>query len=239
VSRAISQRCQHTALGDHLPFGKGDWSVVGMFEAGNTAFDSEIWVDVNQLASDYNRTTYSSALLRAADPQSIDDLISRIEADRRYDLTAQRELAYYEEQTASAGPIKALGYFIAIVMGIGACFAAMNTMYAAVSYRSREIATLLILGYRRYAILFSFMVEALILSVSGGIIGCLLSLPVNGITTGTANWQTFSEVAFAFQVTPQLLIGGIIFSLLMGLLGGFFPASRASRQKPAFTMREA
>ena len=129
--------------------------------------------------------------------------------------------------------------FIALIMGIGACFAAMNTMYAAVTYRTQEIATMRVIGYRPGSVLISFMLESLILALAGGVLGCLIALPLNGVSTGTANWTTFSEIAFAFRVTPRLLLAGLAFAALMGLFGGFFPARQAARQKPAAALREA
>ncbi len=238
VSHRLSGRFQQMSLGDRLRFGKGDWMVVGLFDAGQTAFDSEIWTDVNQLASDYNRQFYSSVLLRAVDEAAAREIIARVENERRFNLTAEPETEYFREQTRAAGPIKAMGMFIAFVLGIGACFAAMNTMYAAVTYRTREIATLRVLGFRRWSILLSFVVESVLLALVGGVIGCLLVLPINGVTTGTANWQTFSEIAFAFRVTPRLLLAGMIFAILIGLLGGFFPARQAARQTPALALRQ-
>lgn len=239
VSRRISKRFQNAGLGDSLPFGRTSWKVVGIFEAGNTAFDSEIWVDVNQLAADFHRQAYSSLLLQATDEAAMGEIINRIENDRRYNLMAQPEVKYYEEQTRSAGPIKVLGMFIAIVMGVGAGFAAMNTMYAAVTYRTQEIATLRVLGFRRRSILLSFLIESLLLALMGGALGCLLALPLNGITTGTMNWRTFSELAFAFRITPKLLLTGMTFAALMGIFGGLFPARQAARQTPAAALREA
>jgi len=239
VSRNISRRFARTRTGDTISFGKAQWKIVGLFEAGNTAFDSEIWVDINQVANDFNRDQYSTVLLRATDPAAARQLIDRVESDRRYNLTAQPEVDYYREQTKSAAPIKLLGMFIAVVMGIGACFAAMNTMYAAVSNRTQEIATLRVLGFRPGRILLSFLTESLLLSLLGGALGCLLALPLHGLSTGTANWQTFSELTFAFRITPRLLGIGLAFAFLMGLFGGFLPARQASRQSPAAALREA
>lgn len=239
VGQRVRERFQNTRLGDRLNFGKAQWEVVGIFQAGNTAFDSEIWADVNQLADDFNRQTYSSALLRATDAAAVQALIERVNNDRRFNLMGQTESDYYAEQTQAASAIKGLALFIAFVMGIGACFAAMNTMYAAVAYRTREIATLQVLGFKPWSVLLSFMTESLLLSLIGGLIGCLLVLPVNGLTTGTVNWQTFSEVAFAFRITPGLLMMGMGFATLMGLLGGLWPARQASRQTPAAVLREA
>jgi len=239
VSSRISERFQNAGLGDQLPFGKTEWNVVGIFEAGNTAFDSEAWVDVNQLANDFNRQAYSSLLLKATDEAAMKEMINRIENDRRYNLTAQREIEYYQEQTRAAGPIKFMGMFIAVIMGIGAAFAAMNTMYAAVANRTQEIATLRVLGFKQRNVLLSFLTESLLLALIGGAIGCVLVLPINGITTGTANWRTFSEIAFAFRITPRLLLTGMAFAALMGLFGGIFPARQAAKQTPAAAMREA
>lgn len=239
VSKSISARFQQTNIGDTLRFGKYEWKVVGTFDGNHTSADSEIWVDFNQLSNDYNRTDYSSVLLRAESAAAVPGIIARVNDNRHFNLSAQPEPEYYAEQTRTAGPIKALGIFIAIVMGIGACFAAMNTMYAAVSHRTQEIATMRVLGFRPWSILFSFMTESLMLALAGGVIGCLLALPINGITTGTANWQTFSEIAFAFQITPRLILIGLVFALLMGLFGGFFPARQAARQTPAEILHEA
>jgi putative ABC transport system permease protein len=238
VSRAISERFDNTRVGDQLRLGKGDWKVVGIFDAGNTAFDSEIWVDVNQLANDYNRQSYSSALLRAGDEAAVSSIIADVESDKRYNLTAQAETDYYKEQTQAARPIKALGIFIAVVMGIGGCFAAMNTMYSAVAYRIQEIAILRVLGYKRHNILLSFMTESLLIAFAGGAIGCLLVWPVNGFMTGTTNWRTFSEMAFAFRVTPQLIMSGMILAGLMGLLGGLMPARQAAWRTTAAALQK-
>jgi len=238
VSRTLSKRFANMNVGDQLRLGKANWTVTGIFDAGNTTFDSEIWADVNQVISDFKYQTYSSVLLRAKDQAALRDLSQRIESDRTYNLMAQSERDYYEGQAWAAAPIKAMGLFIAIVMGIGACFAAMNTMYAAVTYRKQEIAALRVLGFKRRNILFSFLTEAMLVSLTGGILGCLLSLPINKLTTGTTNWQTFSELAFAFRTSPQLLIAGMIFAALIGLFGGVFPARQAARQLPAAALRK-
>jgi len=239
VSRTVSRRFQDTGLGARLRFGRGEWEVVGIFEADNTAFDSEIWTDVNQLASDYNRQTFSSVLVRAADEATVREIMRTVENDQRFNLMAQVETKYYEEQSQAANPIKILGMFIAIVMGIGACFAATNTMYSSVTYRAREIVTLEVLGFKKRQILISFIIESVLLALAGGFIGFLLILPLNGITTGTLNQHTYSEITFAFRFTPYLLIMGILFAVLIGITGGFFPARHATRQMPSDLMRGA
>jgi putative ABC transport system permease protein len=157
--------------------------------------------------------------------QSVKDDIAR---DRQVKLDVFSEKDYYASQTSSALPIQVLGYLVAVIMAIGSCFAVMNTMYAATAYRTREIATLRVLGYRRFSILVSFVLESVLLAICGGIVGCLMSLPVNGITTGTTNFSSFSEVVFQFQITPGLMLQGIIFAAVMGGIGGFLPGVRAA-----------
>ena len=237
VSKKIAGRFQNCGFGDKLKFAKGYWTVVGIFEAGNTAYDSEIWTDVNDLAADFDHATYSSVMARASDGGSLGSLRDQIANDRRLHLKPQSEREYYESQTRFAAPIKGLGIFIAALMAVGASFAAMNTMYAAVARRTKEIGTLRVLGYSRGSILFSFVLESVLIAALGGALGCVLALPVNGLTTGTTNFATFSEVAFNFRVTPSLLLDGMIFAVLMGLLGGFFPAWRAAHENIVTALR--
>lgn len=238
VSRTTASRFPGARLGSKLKLGRALWDVVGVFDAKGTAFDSEVWGDVNQIAGDFNYQAYSSVLLGARDAAAVNEIAARVAADKANDLTAQAESDYYAQQTWAAGPIKLLGMFIAVVMGVGACFAAMNTMYAAVSYRTKEIATLLVLGFKRRNVLLSFLAESLLLAVVGGAIGCLLTLPVNKLTTGTTNLQTFSEVAFAFRTSPLLLAVGMGFATAIGIFGGIFPARQAARQSPALALRK-
>lgn len=238
VSRTVAARFPDARLGSQVKLGRALWNVVGVFDAKGTAFDSEIWGDVNQVAGDFNYQAYSSVLLGAEDAAAVREIVSRTAADKSNDLSAQAESDYYAQQTWAAGPIKLLGMFIAVVMGIGACFAAMNTMYAAVSYRTREIATLQVLGFKRRNVLLSFLAESLLLALIGGAIGCLLTLPVNKLTTGTTNLQTFSEVAFAFRTSPMLLLIGMAFAAAIGVFGGVFPARQAAQQSPALALRK-
>ena len=237
ASKKIAGRFQSCGLGDKVKFAKGYWTVVGIFDAGSTAYDSEIWADVNDLATDFDRDAYSSVMVRAADSSSLGSLRDQIANDRRLHLKPQTEREYYESQTRFAAPIKALGLFIAVLMAVGASFAAMNTMYAAVARRTKEIGTLRVLGYSRGSILFSFVLESVLIAVLGGALGCVLALPVNGLTTGTTNFATFSEVAFNFRVTPALLLSGMIFAAFMGFLGGLFPAWRAAHENIVTALR--
>jgi putative ABC transport system permease protein len=228
VSRSVSQRFRDAKIGDTLKIGRTTWKVVGIMDASQSAHDSEIWGDYNEIAQEFERPVYSSLLVRVRDQASIKAVQDRIAGDRRVKLDTFGEREFFESQTSSALPLQILGYLVAVIMAIGSCFAVMNTMYAATAYRTREIATLRVLGYRRFSILLSFVFESVLLSVCGGIVGCLLALPVNGITTGTTNFTSFSEVVFKFQITPGLMLQGIVFAAVMGGIGGFLPGVRAS-----------
>ncbi len=238
VGRALAERFQNAGLGETLRFGRSHWRVVGVFDAGRTAFGSEIWADAVELADDFDRADYSSVLLRAESVAALGTIERRIDSDQRLHLKAQSELAYYAEQTKNAGPIKILGTFMATLMAIGASFAVMNTMYAAVARRSREIGVLRVLGFPPGSILLSFLGESILLALAGGVLGCLLALPIHGLTTGTVNFRTFSDITFAFRITPDLWLRGMGFSLAMGTLGGFLPARLAARQPMVETLRE-
>ncbi len=240
VGKSIAGRFPDARLGGKLRFGRGEWEVVGIMDAGRSATNSEIFGDLNQVSADYNRAdVLSSALLRAADPVSMQALINDLESDRRLNVMAQSEKSYYAQQTASALPIQILGYFIAAVMAIGSSFAAMNTMYAAVARRSAEIGTLRVLGFSRAGILASFLFESVLLSTLGGVLGCLLVLPLNNISTGIGSFVTFAEIVFDYRITPAIMAGGVAFAMGMGVLGGLFPARMASRKEILTALREA
>ena len=229
VPRKLAGRFQGLALGQSLTFSGRSWPVVGVFDAQGSAFDSELWTGVDQLMQARKRDAYSTLLVRLADPQRLPDFIAQVEADKRLKLEAKAETAYYAEQTEAGKPIQVLGNLITVILTLGAIFAAMNTMYASVAGRTAEIGTLRALGFRRVEILASFQWEALMLCSLGGLAGAFLALAFNGIQTSTVNFQTFSDVSFAFTITPGLMAQGVAFSVLMGLAGGFFPAWRASR----------
>jgi putative ABC transport system permease protein len=231
VGRALSQRLQGLALGQTVSFQRQRWTVVGIFETGGTGFESEIWGDNDVLRPAFHREQgYQSITLRMADPRAFQDLQVSIETDPRFELKVKTESDYYSEQSQTmATMIGILGTLITIIMSVGAVFGAMNTMYAAVGSRAREVATLRALGFGRGAVLASFFFESLILSGLGGLLGCLLSLPIHGLSTGTTNWETFSELSFAFRITPGILAGGLAFALVMGALGGLLPSLRAAR----------
>jgi len=238
VSQSIHNRFSHSNVGDTLQFGKGPWTVVGVFDAGGSAYESEVWGDVNQMSSDFDRQGgFASAYLRASDANAANALKNLVSDDQRLKLEGTLETDYYAKQTSSGGPIRVVGYLVAIIMAIGSSFAAMNTMYAAVAYRSREIATLRVIGFSRPSILTSFVFESLLLSFLGAIVGIVLMLPFNGMTTGTSNAVTFSEVVFSLRMTPTVVLTAILFGLLMGLIGGFAPAWHAARQNILTALR--
>jgi putative ABC transport system permease protein len=231
VSDSIRRRFSHANIGDTMEFGKGAWTVVGVFDAGGSAYESEIWGDVNQEASDFDRReALSSAYLRATDPVAADALKNRVSDDQRVKLEGYIETEYYAKQTSSGNVIEYIGWTVALIMAVGSIFAAMNTMYAAVAYRGREIATLRVIGFSRPAILTSFVLESLLLALLGAVAGILLVLPFNGMETGTSNAVTFSEVVFALRITPQVAWRAVLFALIMGFVGGLAPAWHAARQ---------
>jgi len=239
VGKSIARRYPGAGIGQEIDFGSGDWTVVGIMDCGRSAANSEIFADLNQLAADQNRSeALSSVLLRAVDEAAVQALINELENDRRLNVSAMTERAYYEQQQISAAPVLAMGTFVSIIMAVGSCFAAMNTMYAAVARRSAEIGTLRVLGFSRWGILTSFTIEALLLSLAGGVLGLILVLPLTNVTTGMGNFVTFAEVSFNFRVTPRIAAGGILFSLFMGLLGGLFPAASAARKQILDALRQ-
>lgn len=230
VGAGASRRFANANVGDTIKLVKSRWRIVGRFDANRTAFESEFWGDAEQLNREFERTQFSSILIRAKSPEGVPALIAAIETSQKLsNLSPRTEIAYYQEQTKSSAPIQFLGMMISFIMAVGAVFAAMNAMYASVSSRAWEIATLRVLGFSRRSILLSFSIESLLVGMVGGIIGGVLALPINGWSTGTTSFTTFSEVAFAFRVTPGLLASGVAFASIIGVIGGFFPALQASR----------
>lgn len=239
VGKSIAKRYPNAQLGKQLRFGKGPWTVVGVMDGGDSAVNSEIFADGPQVASDFNRPdTYSSALLQATDEVTAAALKQSLEGDRRLNVTVMSEKAYYAEQTVSSRPVQFLGFFVCIIMAVGSCFAAMNTMYAAVARRAKEVGTLRILGFTRGSILLSFFFESLLLSLIGGILACIVVLPLNNVTTALGNFVTFSETSFNFRIGPDVMAIGIVFSLILGALGGLLPARQAARKEILTALRE-
>jgi ABC-type lipoprotein release transport system permease subunit len=239
IGQRIARRFKDCRVGDHLRFGQQAFTVVGHFTAGGTGFESEIWGDNKVLMPVFRGEVFQSVTFRMKNPFRFDAIKGQLEDDPRLGIQLRRERDYYAEQSSMlAGVIRYAGVFITLIMAVGAMFGAMNTMFASIGARTREVATLMVLGFSPWAIMSSFMIESVILSLLGGLLGCLLALPINGITTSTTNFSSFSEVAFAFRVTPAALFWGLVFSAAMGVLGGFLPALQAARRPIATSLRE-
>jgi putative ABC transport system permease protein len=240
VGRHALESYSGLELGKKARLGGLDWDVVGVLDGGGSAYDSELWGDVGMVAQVYQRprSIFQSVTLKLTSPEALDGLEAAIASDPRLDVQVESEVEYYERESVLVrGMILGLGMLVAGVMGLGAVFGALNTMYGAVAERTREIATLRAIGFSEGAVVSCFVLEALLIAAVGGGLGCLLVLPVNGLTTGTMNWQTFSHLAFAFQVTPPLLLAGLGFALAMGVAGGLPPAIRAARLPAAAALR--
>jgi putative ABC transport system permease protein len=228
-------------LGNTISLGTQRFQVVGVFDAGGSSFDSEVWGDAHLFSGAYGRpdNSFQSVTVHLTSPAALTQLKDAVTTDPRLNVDVSREIDYYAKQsTAMTTLITILGTFVASIMAIGAVFGALNTMYSAVADRGREIATMRALGFGGPSVVFSFLIEALLISFIGGLLGCLAVLRLNGFTTSTINFQTFSNLAFAFKITPGLVVGGIIFALVMGVVGGIFPAIRAARLPVATALRE-
>jgi len=213
--------------------------LVGLFATGGSAYESEIWGDGATLMPLFHREgVYAVGLLHLKDPARFDAVKAELEHDPRLNVAVKREDLFYAEQAQGVTiMVTVLGLFITVIMAVGALFGAANTMFAAVSGRTREIATLLVLGFSPVAVMLSFVFESMLIALVGGVLGCIIALPINGITTSTTNFQSFSEVTFQFRVTPQLMLLALAFAAVLGALGGFFPALRAANQPIAQTLR--
>ena len=241
VGRKLAKRMLGMELGGSVKYQQKEFRIVGLFDSQGGAFESEIWGDFDTFGPIFRRGTGSNSLVvRVKDPASISELDRFVRAQPHMQLQAVEERKYYEEQ---AGPLarilRMLATFVAFVMGVGAVFGAMNTMYAIVAARTREIGTLRALGFSRRSILASFLIESTLLALAGGLLGCLIAFPMNGFSTGTGQTQSFSEIAFAFRITPAIVGIGLGFAVLMGIVGGLLPALRGSRMPITSALREA
>jgi len=239
VGRQAVNRFRGLTLGSEVRFGSATWTVVGVFTAEDASFESEVWGDVDLMMPAFQRNGYQSTTVKLVDPSAFESLAAAVGGDPRLDLKAYPERDYYEAQSETTGTLmRIFATFVTSILSIGAVFGAMNTMYAAVAYRTREIGTLRALGFSRVRIISAFLVESVALALVGGVIGCILALPVHGISTGAMNMTSFSELAFKFRITPALLFAGLVFSALMGAVGGLLPALRAARIPVARALRE-
>jgi putative ABC transport system permease protein len=241
VGRKLTKRISGLEIGGHVKYQQKLFRIVGLFESEGAAFESEVWGDYDTFSAIFQRGGGSNSLvLRMKDPAAIPELDRFIRAQPQMQLQALSERRYYEEQ---AGPLarvlNGLASFVAFIMGIGAVFGAINTMYAIVAARTREIGTLRALGFSRRSILAAFLIESVILALIGGAIGCLLAFPMNGFSTGTGQTQSFSEIAFNFRITPPIVLTGMAFAVVMGFVGGLLPALRGARMPITSALREA
>ena len=240
VGIRIAERFPNADLGGSLRFGQRDWNVVGLIDSGKSGFDSEVWGDVDQLMQAFRRVVYSSVIFKLNDAAAFDRVKQRIENDQRLTLEAKRERVFYAEQSEVLSKfISYLGLTLSVIFSLGATIGAMITMYAAVANRTGEIGTLRALGFRRSSIMATFLLESIFLALVGGGIGIFFASFMQLLTISTMNWQTFAELAFSFTLTPKIVINALLFSLIMGVLGGFLPAARASRMKIVDALRAA
>ncbi len=240
VGQGIARRFQNAGYGDTLYFANREWRVTGIFDAGNTGFSSEIWGDAEQFMQAFRRQAYSSVIFRLQDPAGFAAVRERIAGDPRLPLEAKREVTYYREQSeVMAKFLRILGTSLTIIFSIGAVVGAMITMYAAVANRTAEIGTLRAVGFQRTAILTAFLLESLLLGLTGGVAGLALASTLQVITVSTTNFQTFAELAFQFRLSVEIVIEGLGFASLMGLVGGLLPAFRAARMNIVDALREA
>jgi len=238
AGESVAKRFRGAGIHEKIRFAMQDWTVVGIFDAGRTGYSSEIWGDVDQLMQAFRRPAYSSVLFKLRDSSEFPRVRERIENDPRLTVEAKRETKYYADQSEMMAKfLRILGISLTVIFSLGAMIGAMITMYAAVANRTAEIGTLRALGFRRRNILISFLVESMLLGLSGGLIGLLFASFMQFITISTVNWQTFSELAFSFTLTPEITISSLAFSMIMGFIGGVLPALRASRMNIVDALR--
>ena len=240
VGSSIAQRFEGAAVGSLLRFGGREWRVVGLFEAKGSAYDSEVWADADQLLQSFRRNAWSAVVARLADPATLPEMKLRLENDPRLTLDVKAEREFFEDQSkALSNFISYLGLTLSVIFSVGAMIGAMITMYAAVANRTGEIGTLRALGFRRTSILATFLLEAVLLGVVGGVAGLMLASLMQFIHISTLNWQSFSELAFSFTLTPRIILTSMLFAVLMGVIGGFLPAVRAARLSIVDALRAA
>jgi putative ABC transport system permease protein len=237
VGQAIVDQCPAAQLGGTLQFGEGQWTVVGIMNGGQSAFNSEIFGDLNQVSAEYHRFNMLSSVLLESASGDLEPLARSLRDDRRLNLQVAPEREYYEGQMSAAIPVRFMGIVVALVMAVGGAFACMNTMYTAIARRSSEIGVLRVLGFSRSSVLLSFLFESVLISLLGGAIGCLLALPLNRVETAIGSYITWSQLSFRFRVTPEIMLIGLVFAAVMGAVGGFLPARSAARRNLIAALR--
>jgi putative ABC transport system permease protein len=238
VGKGVAEGFRNAGYGERIFFAMREWTVVGIFEAGNTGYGFEIWGDGEQLMQAFRRNAYSSVLFRLKDPAAFDGVKARIEGDPRLTLEAKRETTYYKDQSEMMAKfLRVLGLSLTLIFSTGAVVGGMITMYAAVAHRTREIGTLRALGFQRTSILTAFLFESILIGLIGGLVGLFFSSFLQFFSVSTMNFQTFSELAFSFSLTLKIAVESLLFSLIMGLVGGILPAIRASGMKVVDALR--
>src|SRR5256712_10726971 len=238
VGKRLLQRFPHTGIGQTMHFAGRDWTVTCHFAAAGSAFESEIWGENEQFMPVFRGDVFQSITFRLKDPAAFEDARRSLQDDKSMTVDAHRESEFYAQQSQLLGRILAiLAWTITSIMAVGAVFGAVNTMYAAIAARQPEIAVLMTIGFKPGSVLTSFLAESGLIAAIGGIIGCLLALPLNGLATSTTNWASFREIAFSFRVAPFLPLNGLLFAVVMGLVGGSLPAWRAARLRVVQALR--
>lgn len=237
VGQSIAARCPAAHLGGTLQFGDGTWTVVGIMNGGQSAFNSEIFADLSQVSSEYHRFNELSSVLVESASSDLESLARSLREDRRLNLQVQSERDYYAGQMSAAVPVRFMGTVVALVMALGGAFACMNTMYTAIAKRAPEIGVLRVLGFTRTSVLVSFLLESVLISLLGGAIGCLLALPLNRVETAIGSYVTWSQLSFRFRVTPEIILVGLVFAAAMGAAGGFLPARSAAQRQVVSALR--
>ncbi|HEU4622202.1 MAG TPA: FtsX-like permease family protein, partial [Burkholderiaceae bacterium] len=238
IGASVRRNFANVDLGARLSFAQQEWTVVGVLDAGRSAFDSEIWGDVDSMMQAFRRTAYSSVIAELADPNAFDALKARLDDDPRLKVDIKRESRFYEDQSRNLSTfITILGLSLSIIFSIGAMIGAAITMYAAVATRTAEIGTLRALGFRRRSVLTAFLGESLLLAIVGAVIGLAAASFLTAITLSTTNFQSFSELAFGFVLTPSVVVRTLVFALVMGLVGGVLPALKAARMRIVDALR--
>jgi len=238
AGKGVAEKFKGCGLDESVNMGMREWKVVGIFEASGSAFESELWGDVEQFMDAFRRPVFSSVTMRMNDPSQFDAMKARIESDPQFTLDVKREIAFYEEQSQYLGTfIQMLGLTITIIFSFGAMTGAVITMYSAVANRATEIGTLRALGFRRRNVLASFLIECVLLSLLGGLLGLVFATTLQFVNISTTNWTSFSEVVFGFNISPAIVVGSLLFAVVMGIIGGFAPAVRAARMKVVEALR--
>lgn len=238
VGKGVQARYVGFEVGRKVKLFQREWTIVGVVEAGGGSFESEVWCDLDDLMSDTKRSYFSAVFARLKDPAAFDAVHKASADEPRINLEAKTELDYYREQSESAMHLRTLGLVVAFIMGVGAVFAAMNTMYAAISARTKEIGTLRALGFSRNAITASFVIESMLLALPGGVLGCVLALPAHGMKGGTMNMRSFADVSFQFTITPEIVLSAVAFALAIGFFGGLLPARMGAQTPIVRALRE-